>query len=339
MVTPAESRYLLNELLRDVSRSFYLTLKFLPKEIRAQIGLAYLLARATDTIADTGVVPVETRLEALQQLQAAICSAGPVPEFKRLTANQAVAAEKILLERIPAALTLLDSLTAEDRTRIRKVLGVITSGQELDLIRFRSGTASDPIALETEADLEDYTWRVAGCVGEFWTQMCLEHLRPAPKTDAAELVEQGIRFGKGLQLVNILRDIPKDLRLGRCYIPKRELEKFGLTPGDLLHPSNFPQFQPFYSELVSRAESHLKAGWAYTNALPVSWIRLRLACAWPVLIGIATLEKLRKANVLDASQRVKTSRSEVKSILLKSTLLYPVPGIWRRLAPAQHQSH
>ena len=50
---------LLGGLLRDVSRSFYKTLAILPGSIRPQISLAYLLARTTDTIADTEIVPVE----------------------------------------------------------------------------------------------------------------------------------------------------------------------------------------------------------------------------------------------------------------------------------------
>ena len=69
--TTVDSQFLLQDLLRDVSRSFYLTLKLLPGSIREQIGLAYLLARATDTIADTGAVSVEERLAALQ-----VCTTG-----------------------------------------------------------------------------------------------------------------------------------------------------------------------------------------------------------------------------------------------------------------------
>ena len=53
------SHQLLTSLLRDVSRSFYLTLRILPSGIRQQIGLAYLLARTTDTIADTELLPLE----------------------------------------------------------------------------------------------------------------------------------------------------------------------------------------------------------------------------------------------------------------------------------------
>src|SRR5689334_23484713 len=60
---------LLTALLQEVSRSFYKTLRVLPGKIRPQISLAYLLARTTDTIADTGLVPLEQRLEALAALR------------------------------------------------------------------------------------------------------------------------------------------------------------------------------------------------------------------------------------------------------------------------------
>jgi farnesyl-diphosphate farnesyltransferase len=56
-------------LLKATSRSFYLTLRVLPAAVRPQIGLAYLLARTTDTIADTELVPLEQRLDALKRLR------------------------------------------------------------------------------------------------------------------------------------------------------------------------------------------------------------------------------------------------------------------------------
>ena len=47
-----------------------------------------------------------------------------------------------------------------------------------------------------------------------------------------EFFEKGIRFGKALQMINILRDIPEDLRFGRCYIPEQELSRHGMKPED-----------------------------------------------------------------------------------------------------------
>ena len=67
----------LNDLLKATSRSFYLTLRVLPAAVRPQIGLAYLLARTTDTIADTELVPLEQRLDALKRLRERILAHPP----------------------------------------------------------------------------------------------------------------------------------------------------------------------------------------------------------------------------------------------------------------------
>jgi farnesyl-diphosphate farnesyltransferase len=104
-----------------------------------------------------------------------------------------------------------------------------------------------------------------------------------------------------------------------------------LIPEVLLSPANEVKFRPLFHEYLDRAESHLAAGWAYTNTLPWGCARVRLACAWPILIGVKTIEKLRTASVLDLQQRVKVSRGEVRGILLRSTLFYPLPQMWRRL--------
>jgi farnesyl-diphosphate farnesyltransferase len=199
------------------------------------------------------------------------------------------------------------------------------------LQRFAGASARKIVALETAGQLDDYTWRVAGCVGEFWTKMCRAHLFPKLRLDDVQLLADGVRFGKGLQLVNILRDLPADLKKGRCYLPSDKLEKAGLIPAVLLSPANEVKFRPLFHDYLDRAESHLAAGWAYTNTLPFGQVRMRLACAWPILIGMKTIEKLRAGNVLDLQQGVKISRAEVRGILLRSTLAYPLPEVWQKL--------
>src|SRR5882672_1160796 len=100
----------LNDLLKATSRSFYLTLRVLPARVRLQIGLAYLLARTTDTIADTEIVPPAQRLNALQKLRERILGQTPAPlNFGELAQNQSSPAEKILLEKVEAGLTALQN--------------------------------------------------------------------------------------------------------------------------------------------------------------------------------------------------------------------------------------
>src|SRR2546426_934843 len=65
-------RQLRGPVLGRVSRSFYISIRLLPKKIREPAGLAYLLARATDTVADTVQVPALLRAEMLADLSSVI---------------------------------------------------------------------------------------------------------------------------------------------------------------------------------------------------------------------------------------------------------------------------
>jgi farnesyl-diphosphate farnesyltransferase len=327
---PDAQKKLLGDLLKATSRSFYLTLRVLPARVRLQIGLAYLLARTTDTIADTELVPLALRLHALQILRERILGLRAEPgNFGELARHQGSPAEKLLLEKVEDGLALLKTLSPEDLKLVRNVLAIITSGQELDLRRFASASAEKIIPLETAAELDDYTYRVAGCVGEFWTRICRAHLFPKARLDEKQLIVDGIRFGKGLQLVNILRDLPADLKNGRCYLPSDKLEAAGLIPETLLSPANETKFRALYHQYIDKAESHLAAGWTYTNTLPFGQVRVRLACAWPILIGLKTIEWLRAVNAAELRQGVKISRGEVRGILWRSVARYPFPRAWR----------
>ncbi len=333
---PAPTNASLTGLLKETSRSFYLTLRILPRKVRSQIGLAYLLARTTDTIADTEIVPVEQRLAALQMLRERILGTSVAAlNFGELARHQGLPAERVLLEKAGESLGLLEQLAAGDLQLVREVLDTITSGQELDVRRFAGASGDNLVALATDAELDDYTYRVAGCVGKFWTDICLRHLFASPEQEdpvTPSFAELGVRFGKGLQLVNILRDLPADLRKGRCYLAADKLASAaGLRPADLLSPAKESGLRPLYDRYLDLAESNLAAGWKYTNLIPFNWMRLRLACAWPVLIGVKTIARLRTANVLNPEQRVKISRAEVRGIMARSLLCYPLPGCWRKM--------
>ena len=342
---------LLTNLLRDVSRSFYLTLRVLPAPVRRQIGLAYLLARATDTIADTALVPVERRLQALDELRGRIQGSRTAAlNLEQLAKAQpalpggGLHAERMLLERIEEAIAALGQFTTEDQCLIRAVLETITGGQELDLRRFEIGEEHQTSNIEqptskegslrclrTMEELDDYTYRVAGCVGEFWTRTCRVNLFPRHDfPDYPGFLADGVRFGKGLQLVNILRDLPRDLKQGRCYIPSEALAEIGMTPEDLRNPQTEARFRPLYDSLLSMASGHLEAGWRYTCTNPADQRRVRLACAWPILIGAETLRLLRTGRVLDPSSRIKVPKGRVRMILLKSVVKLPVRALWER---------
>src|SRR5271155_2254084 len=104
----------LNDLLKATSRSFYLTLRVLPARVRPQIGLAYLLARTTDTIADTELVPLAQRLDAPHKLRERILGQSSAPlDFGELAQKQNLSAEKLLLEKTGDSLDALKNFHAD----------------------------------------------------------------------------------------------------------------------------------------------------------------------------------------------------------------------------------
>ncbi len=146
-------------LLRSVSRSFYLSIRVLPVALRDPIALAYLLARATDTIADTAEIPAETRQEQLGVLAAAIQGHGSPNEVESLRGAvrpwQRDEAEGALIDALPVVLQWLRETPQNDRADIQSVLEKINRGQLLDVARFRD--PSQVTALATADELDEYT--------------------------------------------------------------------------------------------------------------------------------------------------------------------------------------
>jgi farnesyl-diphosphate farnesyltransferase len=314
-VRPSFSTQVLGRtILRSVSRSFYLSIRFLPQQLREPIALAYLLARTTDTVADTTRIPVSVRMATLKMLSDGIQGKASrevvinhVASFVPLQEN---AAERTLLDSLPDCLKWLEQTGGADRGDIRAVLEKITHGQMLDLHRFDN--PAEVRALQTSADLDEYTYLVAGCVGEFWTRLCFRHLRDFAGLIPDEMLSLGRRYGMGLQLINVLRDSGSDLRAGRCYFPEDELGAVGLSAAQILSQSD--RFQPIYQRWMEKAQDGLQCGMQYSRAIRNR--RVRAATVLPALIGARTLALLRKAGASALQRTIKVPRREVRGMIL-----------------------
>jgi len=312
---------LTSALLKRVSRSFYLSLAVLPAAVRPTIGLAYLFARAADTIADTRLIERRARITHLSALRAEMTASEPgrLAAIIAAARPQSLAAERDLIERLPDLYAAYQTVAPADRERVRAVIDTIIEGMTFDLTVFPGEDEGKLAALETREDLDRYTYLVAGCVGEFWTEVHVAHRRRLSQWDLRAMKPLGVRFGKALQLTNVLRDVARDLRHGRCYLPRQELARLGLAPGDLLDPQVVPAVRPLLVDLLNTALDHYEAGWQYTFAIPRAETRMRLACAWPLLIGLRTLDLLaRSPNWLDPAATLKVPRVSVYGLLAHS---------------------
>jgi farnesyl-diphosphate farnesyltransferase len=311
------------KLLEGVSRSFYLTLKALPQGLREPISLAYLLARAADTLADTSNIAEAIKHTCLTEFDRLVQSdtrdeAGERALCERLRLEfvplQEDASEARLLERLPEAFDAYRKSPERLIMATRGVLGPIVRGQLLDIQRFPVDGQLRSLSLAPE--LDEYTYLVAGCVGEFWTKLCYSELEGAVSPDVTQeqMIQWGIRYGKGLQLVNILRDIAKDIRMGRCYFSAEELAAHGLTLEAVqLDPA---KLIPVMAPWRTLSREHLECGLHYLDALQQK--RVRYASALPLLLGIRTLALVDKADEPALLQGVKVSRGEVAKILLEA---------------------
>jgi farnesyl-diphosphate farnesyltransferase len=313
-------------ILRSVSRSFYLSIRILPARLREPVALAYLLARSTDTVADTTQIAIEIRAEILKRLSNRIQQSGTdssrvapdalptrdavVDLGAPFVLKQANVSERLLLESLPNFLDWLEQLESEDRDDIRVLLKTITEGQMLDLLRFDDPTRI--LALKNAGDLDRYTYLVAGCVGEFWTHLCFRHLRNFATMSEAKMLELGKHYGMGLQLINVLRDAGTDLHSGRCYFSEEELAAARMTPEQILREPE--RFQPIYRKWIDKAKRGLEAGMQYVLAIRNR--RVRAATALPALIGARTLALLRDAGPTALHRKIKVPRREVRELVM-----------------------
>ncbi len=316
------------QLLRHVSRSFDLSIRLLPQALQAPVAIGYLLARATDTVADTTALPLDERQVLLDLMSEAIAAPSTsAPKSHALSRRtQAFAAqqtdphERALMQALPQCLPLLYTLSQADQASVRQVLGHITRGQQLDMTRFGPGLH----ALQTEAELAEYTWLVAGCVGEFWTELCGRHLPGYSLLPQEEMMRMGRSYGMGLQRLNIIRDAGADLAGGRCYWPVEILAQAGLSPALLAQAAQTPHtdtqhaLAPLYTQWLENTQAQLADGMRY--ALALKPLRLRLASALPALIGARTVALLRQAGPAALNQRVKMPRHEVRALLWRIAL-------------------
>lgn len=341
----------MKDLLAEVSRSFSLSIRVLPGAVQPAISVGYLIARAADTIADTDAVPAQERLELLRALDEVVqgqgdaqalqgrvarqlLERGPLSEGAVMEAGRSTSAERRLLLRLAECLGLMERLSAGDQGLLRRVLGQLIAGMERDLLRFPSAAPQVApervMALSTLAELDEYTYDAAGCVGEFWTGVMAAHLPEVAHLCEPDLMRRGISLGKALQMVNVVRDAPADLRAGRCYWPLELLTPHGLTPAALARRAQGPEGEAGGVEalvavnrrLCGLARGLIQDAWPYVEAIPPRCVRLRLSCTWPLLIGQRTLDLLEGAGspLLLPDRPIKIRRGQVYGMVARSTL-------------------
>ncbi len=305
------------ELLPRVSRTFALSIEALPEPLRRAVRAAYLLCRIVDTIEDDPALRAAERARMFDLFQRLLADDGadPAPLERAFGGGRPHDDDADLCRRAGSVFRQFRQLPRRLRTAIRPHVYEMAGGMAHYSRRWRG-----PGELTVLTDLDDlhrYCFFVAGTVGNMLTDTFI-----AVEGDALDratrraLRVRAARFGHGLQMTNITKDVRADHGRGWCFLPARICERHGIAPGDLLQPEQRDRAMGVIREVAGVAGEHLDLALEYTLKVPADRVALRLFLVVPLVLAHGTLELVaRDPRVLDP-EGVKLSREAVAGALL-----------------------
>jgi phytoene synthase len=207
---------------RSSASSFYYSFWTLPRPVYRDMCVLYAFMRVSDDLGDDESIPQVQRTARLDRW--------------RLDVAAALETGRCGHPLLPA----LADLVARHELPVEHLLAVI-EGVRRDL---------DFQGFETFDELSDYCYHVAGTVG-----LCCIHIWGYTDARATPLA---IDCGRAFQVTNILRDLAEDAKRGRCYVPREDLRRFGLTPNDLRQAAPDARFSALMRYQVSRARDDFR---------------------------------------------------------------------------------
>lgn len=298
--------------LREVSRTFALSIEQLPQPLRDGLTIAYLLLRVSDAIEDHEQLPAGRKAELLELWDRVLEGAATVDSLTRQLAGlQPADAELRVAQEADAVLEGLTLLPPAMREAVRLRVRETTRG----MARWQRRGPEVP----DEEALDDYMHQVAGLVGYLITDLFAAHARGVRRRRET-LLPLAREFGLALQTVNVVRGVRKDFDRGWIYVPESFAAAEGLRREEMFEPARRGAALAVVRRLLSKGERHLENGLRYIELLPRRHHRLRLMCIWPLCFAARTLAVSRD-NPAVLETEAKISREEVRSIMLWTRLL------------------
>ena len=207
------------EISKNSKSSFYYAFNLLPEDKRDAMNTVYAFCRKTDDIVDENSDSTDLKYEKLRKWRI---------EFEKSFSGNS---EFALLNKLGKTISNFN-IPLDPFFELIK-------GMEMDLQKDR---------YKSFDDLQLYCYRVASTVG----LMCIEifgYKHPSTKQFAVDL-------GIALQMTNILRDIGKDAKNGRIYLPQEDLLKFNYSEQEILSLIYNNNFRDLMVYETSRAKKY-----------------------------------------------------------------------------------
>lgn len=328
--TWAADRAFCDEMLPQVSRTFALCIRLLPRHLGRAILVAYLLCRIADTVEDSERLAPDEKRRLLARwsdcLEDSDLEPSPLQEAFAVPTSE----EERLVREADRVLREFRRLPAPERQAVRPWIKEMCAGMA-EFVGLSARAKSLGLeSLGTMADLDRYCYYVAGTVGHLLTDLFSLHDRSVAKGCYFKLKSLATSFGRGLQLTNIIKDVSDDRRRGLSFVPRQLCELSGISPEDFQEERHQDRARQIMLLLIRKAKMHLNDALAYTTALPRRQYGIRLFCLTALYFAVRTLRLAEKdERLLDPDHKVKISRDQVRRTLLVTRLVAPSNALVR----------
>ena len=316
--------------LEKVSRTFTMSIRILPPNLRNFVGHSYIICRFLDTIEDAPNLKVSKKIEALDLAIESIRSYNDNDETAKSELYFTELSKKITSAKEWDIVLLKNSRKIFEclHTFPKNIIEIIqtwTIEMAEGMKKYAFGEDKPEVSLKNKDEFEEYTYFVAGTVGKLLSELYTQKNYNMSKKTEKILKENDIQFGKALQYVNILKDSREDIEEERCFIPLSLLEKYNITTETMFKKENLDSLEKVYGELIIDAKKYLKNATVYIKTIPLWNWRVRLFCIWPVALAYKTLNYVEN-NVYRLTENDKSLKISKKDA--KRTIFYSSLGIF-----------
>ena len=309
-------------ILTKVSRTFAPTIRMLPKNLYIPVTVAYLLCRIADTVEDESNLSKEKK-EELLLVYADIFKQDEIKSKELfLRAVSAIPDHSVdisLLKNLDRVLAVYKTFHIE----VRKMIATWVIEMSLGMKKYaQSSKKREKQFLNSMKELDEYTYYVAGTVGHLLTSLFTYFSKKITPAVSKKLEVFSESFGKGLQMVNIIRDMAVDLKRGQSYIPDEILRKYELTRQSIFDVQNSENAELLFDELIQTTVNHLDKALVYVVNIPKDEARIRIFCLLPLFWAMQTLRLIQENSLnLLYLDKIKVSRGVIRKEFYKTLLL------------------
>ncbi len=305
-----------NEIVNKVSRTFAIGIHVLKGQIKNSVLVGYLLCRIADTIEDDLSLITEDKIYYLEKFQNCFSDRNQISFICKIADKLTGDESHInLVRNCDKVFRVFESLSFYTKSVLIHWVSEMICGMKKFLRKH-----DNKLRIQSLSEFKEYCYYVAGTVGCMLTDLWKEHALLFNEKLYQSLYKISSKFGEGLQIINILKDIFWDKQKeNSIYIPEEILKRLGSSHENLLNKNFYFQNEIAAKELMFLAQKDLLESVEYVKKIPKINPRIRFFCALPLLLAIGTLNKLKSSdNIISSENKIKISKSEVSKIIRQS---------------------